>query len=425
MLDIKWIRENPKKFTESLKRRGLKVDIDGLIKIYNEYTSVLTNLQNIQMERNKASKTIGMKKSKGEDSKDIYKKVTQFKNELSSLQIKSDELFAEMNKILEEIPNLPEESVPDGFSAKENVTIRDFREIKKFSFDPKSHDILGINLKMMDFEQASHMSGSRFVILKGSLAKLERALSQFMIDFHTTNNSYLEVNPPSLVNDVAMFGTGQLPKFSDDLFKTTSGHWLIPTAEVPLTNMFAEEILNMQELPVRMTALTSCFRSEAGSAGKDTKGMIRLHEFKKVELVSLTRKDESEKELLRMLGCAEKVLQQLNLPYRVVELCCGDLGFSAKKTFDLEVWIPSQSKYREISSCSNCGDFQSRRMNTRFRNDTTKNIEYIHTLNGSGVAVGRALLAIMENYQGKDGSISIPDVLMPYMGGMSKIMNVK
>lgn len=425
MLDIKWIRENPKKFTESLKRRGLKVDIDGLIKIYNEYTSVLTNLQNIQMERNKASKTIGMKKSKGEDSKDIYKKVTQFKNELSSLQIKSDELFAEMNKILEEIPNLPEESVPDGFSAKENVTIRDFREIKKFSFDPKSHDILGINLKMMDFEQASHMSGSRFVILKGSLAKLERALSQFMIDFHTTNNSYLEVNPPSLVNDVAMFGTGQLPKFSDDLFKTTSGHWLIPTAEVPLTNMFAEKILNMQELPVRMTALTSCFRSEAGSAGKDTKGMIRLHEFKKVELVSLTRKDESEKELLRMLGCAEKVLQQLNLPYRVVELCCGDLGFSAKKTFDLEVWIPSQSKYREISSCSNCGDFQSRRMNTRFRNDTTKNIEYIHTLNGSGVAVGRALLAIMENYQGKDGSISIPDVLMPYMGGMSKIMNVK
>ena len=315
MLDIKWIRENPKKFTESLKRRGLKVDIDGLIKIYNEYTSVLTNLQNIQMERNKASKTIGMKKSKGEDSKDIYKKVTQFKNELSSLQIKSDELFSEMNKILEEIPNLPEEDVPDGFSAKENVTIRDFREIKKFSFDPKSHDILGINLKMMDFEQASHMSGSRFVILKGSLAKLERALSQFMIDFHTTNNSYLEVNPPSLVNDVAMFGTGQLPKFSDDLFKTTSGHWLIPTAEVPLTNMFAEKILNMQELPVRMTALTSCFRSEAGSAGKDTKGMIRLHEFKKVELVSLTRKDESEKELLRMLGCAEKVLQQLNLPW--------------------------------------------------------------------------------------------------------------
>ena len=425
MLDIKWIRENPKKFTESLKRRGLKVDIDGLIKIYNEYTSVLTNLQNIQMERNKASKTIGMKKSKGEDSKDIYKKVTQFKNELSSLQIKSDELFAKMNKILEEIPNLPEESVPDGFSAKENVTIRDFREIKKFSFDPKSHDILGINLKMMDFEQASHMSGSRFVILKGSLAKLERALSQFMIDFHTTNNSYLEVNPPSLVNDVAMFGTGQLPKFSDDLFKTTSGHWLIPTAEVPLTNMFADKILNMKELPVRMTALTSCFRSEAGSAGKDTKGIIRLHEFKKVELVSLTKKDESEKELLRMLGCAEKVLQQLNLPYRVVELCCGDLGFSAKKTFDLEVWIPSQSKYREISSCSNCGDFQSRRMNTRFRNDTTKNIEYIHTLNGSGVAVGRALLAIMENYQGKDGSISIPDVLMPYMGGMSKIMNVK
>ena len=425
MLDIKWIRENPKKFTESLKRRGLKVDIVGLIKIYNEYTSVLTNLQNIQMERNKASKIIGMKKSKGEDSKDIYKKVTQFKNELSSLQIKSDELFSEMNKILEEIPNLPEEDVPDGFSAKENVTIRDFREIKKFSFDPKSHDILGINIKMMDFEQASHMSGSRFVILKGSLAKLERALSQFMIDFHTTNNSYLEVNPPSLVNDIAMFGTGQLPKFSDDLFKTTSGHWLIPTAEVPLTNMFAEKILNMQELPVRMTALTSCFRSEAGSAGKDTKGMIRLHEFKKVELVSLTRKDESEKELLRMLGCAEKVLQQLNLPYRVVELCCGDLGFSAKKTFDLEVWIPSQSKYREISSCSNCGDFQSRRMNTRFRNDTTKNIEYIHTLNGSGVAVGRALLAIMENYQGKDGSISIPDVLMPYMGGMSKIMNVK
>ena len=425
MLDIKWIRENPKKFTESLKRRGLKVDIVGLIKIYNEYTSVLTNLQNIQMERNKASKIIGMKKRKGEDSKDIYKKVTQFKNELSSLQIKSDELFAEMNKILEEIPNLPEESVPDGFSAKKNVTIRDFREIKKFSFDPKSHDILGINLKMMDFEQASHMSGSRFVILKGSLAKLERALSQFMIDFHTTNNSYLEVNPPSLVNDVAMFGTGQLPKFSDDLFKTTSGHWLIPTAEVPLTNMFAEKILNMQELPVRMTALTSCFRSEAGSAGKDTKGMIRLHEFKKVELVSLTRKDESKKELLRMLGCAEKVLQQLNLPYRVVELCCGDLGFSAKKTFDLEVWIPSQSKYREISSCSNCGDFQSRRMNSRFRNDTTKNIEYIHTLNGSGVAVGRALLAIMENYQGKDGSISIPDVLMPYMGGMSKIMNVK
>ena len=424
MFDVKWIRDNSDFFYESIERRGLKIDIKQILKIYNQYTSVLTELQQVQMERNKVSKLIGIKKGKGEKSEDLHKKVINIKDKISFLQDNSNSLNADLTKLIEVIPNIPEDDVPEGVSEEDNVIIRKHGNIGKFSFNPSSHEILGIDLNMMDFDRASIMSGSRFVILKSHLARLERALSQFMIDYHVDHHGYIEVSPPSLVKDISMYGTGQLPKFADDLFQTNSNHWLIPTAEVPLTNMFADGILNVSELPIRFTAITNCFRSEAGSAGKDTKGMIRLHEFKKVELVSFVDKKKSNEELERMLGCAEEILKKLELPYRVTKLCCGDLGFSASKTYDLEVWIPSQNKYREISSCSNCGEFQARRMKTRIKYDSSTNAEYIHTLNGSGVAVGRALVSIIENYQTKDGSIIIPNVLIPYMGGLDKIKSL-
>ena len=320
------------------------------------------------------------------------------------------------------LPNLPDPEVPVGKDEDSNKLIKTIGEIPSFDFDPLAHYVLGENLQMMDFDQAAKVSGSRFVYLKNDFARLERSIANFMLDKHTTDYGYTEVNPPNLVKDAAAFGTGQLPKFSDDLFKTNSDHWLIPTAEVPLTNLHLDSIANEKYLPARYTAWTSCYRLEAGAAGRDTRGMIRQHQFSKVELVSLVKPEESNEELERMLNCATSILNDLKLSYRVMLLSSGDMGFSAKKTYDIEVWLPSESKYREISSCSNCGDFQARRMNAKFK--SKEGNVYLHTLNGSGLAVGRTLIAIVENYQNKDGSITVPDVLVSYMGG-KKTINLK
>jgi seryl-tRNA synthetase len=323
---------------------------------------------------------------------------------------------------LSSLPNLPDPEVPVGKDEDSNKLIKTIGEIPSFDFDPLAHYVLGENLQMMDFDQAAKVSGSRFVYLKNDFARLERSIANFMLDKHTTDYGYTEVNPPNLVKDAAAFGTGQLPKFSDDLFKTNSDHWLIPTAEVPLTNLHLDSIANEKNLPARYTAWTSCYRLEAGAAGRDTRGMIRQHQFSKVELVSLVKPEESNEELERMLNCATSILNDLKLSYRVMLLSSGDMGFSAKKTYDIEVWLPSESKYREISSCSNCGDFQARRMNAKFK--SKEGNVYLHTLNGSGLAVGRTLIAIVENYQNKDGSITVPDVLVSYMGG-KKTINLK
>ena len=420
MYDIKWLKENTNIFDAAMKKRGITSISKQVVKLYDEYIDFLSKLQNLQNERNILSKNIGLKKSKGEDASKEMQSVSEIKSSISSFQEKSDSIHNKITKMLETIPNMPSEDTPIGTDENSNQLIKEYGKIKNFTFEPNQHDVLGFNLGMMDFNKAAEISGSRFVILKDKLALLERALSNFMLNIHTQEHGYIEVNPPTLVKDNALYGTGQLPKFSEDLFQTSSGHWLIPTSEVPLTNMVCNEIIDKESLPLRYTSLTSCFRSEAGSAGQDTKGMIRLHEFKKVELVSIVEPSESVKEHERMLNCAEEILIKLELPYRIVILCSGDLGFSATKTYDIEVWLPSQNKYREISSISNCNDFQAKRMKARYRS-SEKNIESLHTLNGSGVAVGRALLAILENYQNEDGSINIPKVLQPYMNGLNKI----
>tara|TARA_B100000686_G_scaffold355182_1_gene470758 strand:+ start:9668 stop:10942 length:1275 start_codon:yes stop_codon:yes gene_type:complete len=420
LYDFKWIKENISNFNAGLKKRGMDIDSNEIIQAYNKYVIILSSLQDLQNERNLASKNIGIKKGKGLDASNEIDAVSRLKDKISKLQIDSDQLHNKIIKLVEVIPNIPSKDVPDGLDSSENVLVKTFGNKRKFSFKPKSHDEIGVNLGMMDFEKAADISGARFVILKDKLARLERALAIFMLDIHTEKHQYIEINPSSMVRDNALYGTGQLPKFAEDLFKTTSDHWLIPTAEVPLTNLVSNNITDYKDLPLRYTALTNCYRSEAGSAGKDTKGMIRLHEFKKVELVSITNPEDSEKEHERMLLCAEEILKQLKLSYQVVNLCTGDLGFSASKTYDIEVWLPSQNSYREISSCSNCLDFQAKRMNARMK-DSEKNIKSLHTLNGSGVAVGRALLAVIENYQEEDGSIIIPEVLLPYMNGIKKI----
>ena len=420
MHDIKWIKDNIEVFDKGMERRNIPSASKEVIDLYKSYVLLLSKLQTLQNERNNASKLIGMKKSKGEDSKLEIEKVANLKSDIVSLQENSNSISIKIKEILEVLPNIPSSDTPEGLDEASNKEIKIFGNKPIFSFKPLSHDIIGSKLNMMDFDKASEMSGARFVILKDKLALLERALSFFMLNLHTQKHNYTEISPPSLVRDKALYGTGQLPKFSKDLFKTNSDHWLIPTAEVPLTNIVANEIILSKDLPIRYTALTSCYRSEAGSAGLDTKGMIRLHEFKKVELVSIVKVEESNNEHERMLECAEEILKQLELPYRVVVLCCGDLGFSASKTYDIEVWLPSQNKYREISSCSNCMTFQSKRMNSRMRNKDN-DIEPVHTLNGSGVAVGRALLAVLENYQNEDGTVNIPKVLKPYMNGLDKI----
>ena len=420
MHDIKWIKDNIELFDNAMERRSIPSVSSEVIDLYQSYVALLSKLQLLQNERNNSSKIIGIKKSKGENSELEIEKVANLKSDITSLQEESSSINIKIREVLEIIPNIPSTDTPDGADESSNKEIKIFGDKPVFSFKPLSHDLIGLNLNMMDFDKAAEMSGARFVILKDKLALLERALSSFMLNIHTQKHKYMEVSPPSLVRDKALYGTGQLPKFSKDLFKTNSNHWLIPTAEVPLTNIIANEIISCESLPIRYTALTSCFRSEAGSAGMDTKGMIRLHEFKKVELVSIVKAEDSYNEHERMLLCAEEILKQLELPYRVVVLCCGDLGFSASKTYDIEVWLPSQNQYREISSCSNCIGFQSKRMNARMRN-LDKVIEPVHTLNGSGVAVGRALLAILENFQNEDGTVRIPEVLQPYMNGLDKI----
>ena len=420
MHNINFIRDNPIAFDNAMKSRGVKPCSSQILKIDQDKRNTQTILQRLLSERNKLSKEIGTLKSKNIDSSIFLKKVEKIKDEISSLKelekIKDEELFG----ILSRLPNLPSVTTPQGVNENDNIVFKEWGKKPQFSFAPKRHFELGESLNLMNFDMASQLSGSRFVILKGMLSKLERAISQFMLDKHTEINGYTEMNVPFLVKNEALFGTGQLPKFEEDLFSAGEEHWLIPTAEVPLTNLVKNKILNENDLPMRVTSCTSCFRSEAGAAGKDTRGMLRQHQFTKVELVSIIQPQHSESELERMLESAESILKDLNLHYRIMTLCSGDMGFSANKTYDIEVWLPGENSYREISSCSNCGDFQARRMNARFKKQD-KNI-FVHTLNGSGLAVGRTLIAILENYQNKDGNIMIPDVLKKYLNNKSTLI---
>jgi seryl-tRNA synthetase len=423
MIDLKLIRTNPEQLDRGMQRRGLEPMSAAILDLDTARRDLQTRIQDLQQQRNEASKAIGEAKRRGEDASDAMATVSRMKDEMAALEQEEAGLAERLNVILQEMPNLPFDDVPDGKDESENAEVARVGEPRREN-NLKDHTDLGEGLGLLDFSTAAKLSGSRFVLLRGHLARLERALAQFMIDLHTTEHGYTEIAPPFLVRSDALFGTGQLPKFADDLFRTTSDHWLIPTAEVPLTNIVADEILDEAELPLRFTALTPCFRSEAGAAGKDTRGMIRQHQFAKVELVSITTQEASRDEHERMAKAARTVLERLELPYRVVSLCTGDLGFAARKTYDLEVWLPGQNAYREISSCSNCGDFQALRMKARYRPAEGKGTRHVHTLNGSGVAVGRAMIAVMENYQQADGSIAIPDALRPYMGGIDFIKPV-
>jgi seryl-tRNA synthetase len=476
MYDIKWIREHRDAFKKGLKRRGLDSEAiyDELIKLDEERRATITLAQQWQQDRNRISAEIGAAKKAGDEARvaELMEKVSRLKGDIIKASEKTaDNTTSELGKKLAEIPNLPLDDVPEGKDEHDNVEHHKFGTIRDYHFKPKQHFELGEALGQMDFETAAKLSGARFVVLKKGLARLERALGQFMLDLHTSEHGYTEVNPPLLVRDEVMFGTAQLPKFEVDQFSTIPRHssqqeriallerlkndvnwddeienenidaslleqlegqidyereiendrfWLIPTAEVPLTNLVREEIVEEKDLPMRVTACTPCFRAEAGAAGKDTRGMIRQHQFTKVELVSITTPEKSREEHERMLNCAEEVLRTLELPYRVVTLCTGDMGFAAQKTYDIEVWLPGQNMYREISSCSVCGEFQARRMGARYR-DKDRNVRHVHTLNGSGVAVGRALIAVMENYQQENGAIAVPAALAPYMGGMKVI----
>jgi seryl-tRNA synthetase len=421
MFDIKWIRENPDAFDGGLARRGLPPMAEGLIALDKKRRAAESRAQEIQTERNALSKQIGIAKAKGEDATEILAKVSQSKDAQAAAEAEAKDAEQVLEDALSGIPNLPAADVPDGADEIANVEIRTWGEPTTFDFKARDHVDLGESLGLMDFENAAKLSGSRFVVLSGPLARLERAIANFMLDLHVGDHGLTEVAPPTLVNDATMYGTGQLPKFAEDLFHTDNGYWLIPTAEVPLTNLMAGEIVDDDRLPFRYAALTDCYRSEAGAAGKDTRGMIRQHQFKKVEMVTISAPESSDEELERMTRCAEAVLQKLGLPYRIVVLCTGDMGFGARKTYDIEIWLPGQGRYREISSCSNCGDFQARRMKARCRVKGEKGTRFVHTLNGSGVAVGRALIGVLENYQQADGSITVPDVLRPYMGGLEVI----
>jgi seryl-tRNA synthetase len=418
MFDIRWIRDNPDAFDKGMARRNLPPQAESLIALDATRRNAQTRAQELQTERNALSKEIGKIKAQGGDADEIMAKVSASKDAQAAVEAEAQTALEALNDALSRLPNLPFDDVPDGASEDDNVEMRRVGTPASFDFTPKDHVDLGEALGMMDFETAAKIAGSRFVLLSGGLARMERALGAFMLDHNTEQFGYTEVNPPALVNDKTMFGTGQLPKFGDDLFKTTDGYWLIPTAEVPLTNIVADHIIDEDYLPRRYTAMTWCFRSEAGAAGKDTRGMIRQHQFSKVEMVSVTHPDHSLDELERMTSCAEDILQQLGLPFRTVVLCTGDMGAGARKTYDIEVWLPAQDRYREISSCSVCGDFQARRMNARMRVKGEKGTQFVHTLNGSGLAVGRTLIAIMENYQQADGSVVIPEALRPYMGGL-------
>jgi len=422
MYDIKWIREHPDAFDRGLKRRGLDPLSKKLVALDEKRRAAITKFEQAQARRNAASKEIGDAKKAKDEAKagKLMAEVAELKTLLPAMEDEQKALGTALDKELAQIPNTPLDDVPDGADASGNAEHHVFGKKRDYAFKPKQHFDLGEALGQMDFELAAKLSGARFVVLQKGLARLERALGQFMLDVHTgKEHGYTEVNPPILVRDDVMFGTAQLPKFADDQFRTTNDFWLIPTAEVPLTNLVRELIVEEAQLPMRLTACTPCFRAEAGAAGKDTRGMIRQHQFTKVELVSITTPDKSKDEHERMLACAEEVLKKLELHYRVVTLCTGDMGFAAQKTYDIEVWLPGQNAYREISSCSNCGEFQARRMNARYR--TKDGVKHVHTLNGSGVAVGRALIAVMETYQQENGSIAVPSALAPYMGGLKTI----
>lgn len=423
MHDLKYIRENPEAFDAALKRRGVEAVSASILKLDETRRALQTEAQAAQARRNEASKSIGAAMGKGDmaAAEALKAEVAALKDTMPHLEAQERTTGAELDALLAALPNLPANDAPDGADENDNVEIARWGDQRNFDFGPKDHADLGPPLGL-DFETGVALSGSRFTFMRGQMARLNRALGQFMLDQHTVERGYSECATPYLVKDEAAFGTGQLPKFSEDLFQTTSGHWLIPTAEVSLTNSVSGQILNEAKLPIRMTALTPCFRSEAGAAGKDTKGLIRQHQFEKVELVSITRPEDSEAEHEYLTASAEAILQALELPYRKMLLCTGDMGASARKTYDLEVWLPGQGLYREISSCSNCGDWQARRMNARYRPAESKGNIFVHTLNGSGLAVGRTLVAILENYQEADGSVTVPTALLPYMGGLERLL---
>jgi seryl-tRNA synthetase len=425
MHDLRWIRENPDAFDRGLARRNLPPGAEPILALDREWRALETAAQESQAARNRLSREIGAAKSRGEPVDELLRQVEGSKQTEAATAAKTAELRQQIDALLAGLPNLPAEEVPDGADETANQEIRRHGEPPRFNFDPLPHEAIGEKLGLMDFARAAKLSGSRFVVLKGTLARLERAIAHFMLDLHTGEFGYTEISPPLLVRDDVVFGTGQLPKQAEDMFRTTEetgGLWLIPTAEVPLTNLVAGEILDEAALPLRFTAWTPCFRSEAGAAGKDTRGMLRQHQFEKVELVSITRPEESEAEHERMTQCAEEVLKRLGLPYRVMLLSSGDMGFAAQKTYDLEVWLPAQNTYREISSCSNCGAFQALRMKARYRPTGGKGTQPVHTLNGSGLAIGRTMIAILENYQRHDGTVAIPEALQPYMGGQQLIV---
>ena len=418
MHDIRFIREHPDNFDAALARRGLPAMSTDILEMDQQRRALQGRIQDLQSRRNVASKEIGIRKGKGEDADDLIAEVADIKASMPALEDEEGALATNLETRLMELPNILDADVPDGADEDDNALMRSWGDIPDFDFAPRDHVAIGESLGQMDFATAAKLSGARFVVLRGQLARLERALAAFMLDTHTGEFGYQETLPPFLVNSKAMTGTGQLPKFGEDLFRADD-KWLIPTAEVPLTNIAADDIWQADQLPMRFTAHTPCFRSEAGAAGRDTRGMIRQHQFSKVELVSITHPDDSAAEHERMTGCAEAILQRLGLPYRVMMLCTGDTGFGAQKTYDIEVWLPGQDEgrgmYREISSCSNCGPFQARRMKARFR-DGDGSTQFVHTLNGSGLAVGRTMIAVLENGQQADGSVRLPDALQPYMG---------
>lgn len=425
MLDAKYIKDNLQEVAEKLATRGYKFDIEEFNAREAKRKQLQEKTQELQADRNAISKEIGKRKAKGEDASDIFSKVNEINEELKVVEKDLKELLEDINQTLLGMPNIPADDVPVGKDEDENVEIRKWGIPREFHPEApaKDHADIGELLNMIDFKTGAKITGSRFVVLKSKIAKLHRALAQFMLDLHTEKHGYEELYVPYMVNNDSLYGTGQLPKFSEDLFKLEGDfeYSLIPTAEVPVTNLVRDEILDTESLPRYYTAHTPCFRSEAGSYGRDTKGMIRQHQFEKVELVHITTPEKGEESLELLTSHAEKVLQKLNLPYRVMKLCTGDMGFSAKKTYDLEVWLPSQNTYREISSCSWCGDFQARRMKARYKDPSMKKPKLVHTLNGSGLAVGRTLLAVIENYQQEDGSIMVPEALINYMGGVSVI----
>ena len=422
MHDLKYIRENPQDFDAALIRRGAAPVAASILALDESRRAILTEMQNAQARRNEASKAIGAAMGKGDTAtaEALKAEVAQLKDTLPSLEERERSAGAELESLVAGLPNLPAVDTPDGADETDNVEIARWGSPRNFDFEPRDHADVGPALGL-DFETGVAISGARFTFMRGQMARLNRALGQFMLDYQTAQRGYTECATPYLVRQESLFGTGQLPKFAEDNFQTTDGRWLIPTAEVSLTNSVREQILEESALPIRLTALTPCFRSEAGAAGRDTKGLIRQHQFEKVELVSILRPEDSAAEHERMVESAEGILQALQLPYRKMLLCTGDMGASARRTYDLEVWLPGQGLYREISSCSNCGDWQARRMNTRYRAAETKSNVFVHTLNGSGLAVGRTLVAVLENYQQADGSVIIPDALLPYMGGLTKL----